>query len=179
MTLPERFQAISKFYWFIFFKFIKTWKLCKCCRKMSSRQILNIWNSEAFSEACWYWLRAGIFMNILLRFLAHSLAIVLAVAWEIIQKRYEQSENSDRIWMHARNKKSLQIVSKKPQQRKKIFRVVQKLSDFFFLRSTCFLENMMYEFQTKDQLSKLTEVPVGYGSFHELSKITVRRKVSP
>lgn len=37
----------------------------------------------------------------------------------------------------------------------------------------------MYEFQTKDQLSKLTEVPLGYGSFQELSKITVRRKVSP
>lgn len=47
------------------FKFIKTWKLFTCYRKMSSRQIFNIWSSEAFSEACWYSLRVGIFMNIL------------------------------------------------------------------------------------------------------------------
>lgn len=77
-------------------------------------------------------------------------------------------------------KLSLQITAKKPMQSPtKFFRAVKNLSEFFFLRSRCFLENMMYEFQTKDQLSKLTEVSLGYGSFHELSKITVRTKVSP
>lgn len=78
-------------------------------------------------------------------------------------------------------KNSLKIVAKQPMQRQiKVLRAMRNLSEFsFFLRSSCFLENMMYEFQTKDQLSKLTEVPLGYGSFNELSKITVRRKVSP
>lgn len=76
---------------------------------------------------------------------------------------------------------SIQIVAKKPIQGGiKILRAVQNLSTFtFFFRSSCSLENVMYEFQSKNERSKLTEVPLGYGSFHELRKMTARRKVSP
>jgi len=48
-----------------------------------------------------------------------------------------------------------------------------------FSKEQLFLKKVMYELQAKDELSKLTEVPLGYGSFHELSKTTVRRNVSP
>lgn len=50
---------------------------------------------------------------------------------------------------------------------------------YYFLRSSCFLDHVIYEFQAKDELSKLKEVPLECGSFHELSKTTVRRKVIP
>lgn len=127
-------------------------------------------------------LQAGIFMNILLSFLIPSLAILLTAAWEIIQKRNGQYLKTETIYECIQEiENSLQIVARKPMRGGiKILRAVQNLSKFtFFLRSSCFLENVMYEFQAKDELSKLTEVPLGYGSFHELSKTTVRRKVSP
>ena len=121
-------------------------------------------------------------MNILLRFLTPTLTILLTAAWERIQKRNGQSLKAETRYECVQEiENSLQIVAKKPIQGGiKTLRAMQNLSkSAFFLRSSCFLANVMYEFQAKNELSKLTEVPLGYGSFHELSKTTVRRKVSP
>lgn len=127
-------------------------------------------------------LQAGIFMNNLLRFLTLSLAILLTAAWERIQKKNGQSLKTETKYEGMQDiENSLQIVVKKPIQGGiKVLRAVQNLSKFtFFLRSSCFLENVMYEFQAKDELSKLTEVPLGYGWFHELSKRLLLGERSP
>jgi len=42
-------------------------------------------------------LQAGIFMNIFLRFLTPSLAILLTTAWESMKKRNGQSLKTDKI----------------------------------------------------------------------------------
>lgn len=73
-------------------------------------------------------------MNILLRFLSPSLAILLSAAWERIQKINGQFLKTDTKYECIQEiENRLQIVAKKPIQGGiKILRSVQNLSEFTF-----------------------------------------------
>lgn len=85
----------------------KAWKLCKSHKKI--REVCfqsRLWMSEVLNGSRKHAdidLLAGTFMNILLRFLTPSLALLLTAAWERIQKRNGQSLKTEKkILMHTR-----------------------------------------------------------------------------